>query len=263
VDESRRIAYLEQMGVPVWYATRPLEGALETPLSDPVLVSEYAGSEVETPNSIREFSAIGLPQDTSLPSISEPVSHTIKMDGKSLSLEPIGEAPIKTDASGSAPPAVKLNDSPQLHFSFAKIPLANGILLLAELGDENAPGFSAAETRLLTAITASLQSHPLSQQGLDSQLVKWPQLKGKGMRSDAQAAGDFLFAYLEAQRRRSNFDVLLLLGDSLKRALLGTPDSDGARLKELSVIAGCSLMKMLQQPSEKSVLWCDIKHLKN
>jgi len=260
VDESRRIAYLEQIGIPVWHAMRPLEGALEMPLYNPVPASDFANTEAETLKPVSVSNETDLSLDVTQPGVAEQVSEAIKIGDESLNSESGGKAPVKSDGPGSATSTSNLIDTSQLHFAFAKIPLANGILLLAELGDENAPGFSAAETRLLTAIIVSLHSHPMSQEGLDSQLVRWPQLKGKGVQSHAQAAGDFLSAYLEAQQQRSNFDALLLLGDNLKNVLLATPGDDG--FKGPRVIAGCSLITMLQQTNEKSVLWRDIKLLK-
>lgn len=260
MDESRRIAYLEKIGIPIWHAIRPLEGALETPLYNLAPASDFASVEAEAlkPGSVSKQT--DLPKNTAPPGIVEQASKVIKIGDESLSSESGGKAAIKNNGPGSATSTSNSIDLSQLRFAFAKIPLANGILLLAELGDENAPGFSAAETRLLTAIIVSLHSRPMSQEGLDSQLVRWPQLKGKGVQSHVQAAGDFLSAYLEAQQQRSNFDALLLLGDNLKKVLPGTQGDDG--FKGPKVIAGCSLITMLQQTNEKSVLWRDIKFLK-
>jgi len=260
VDENRRIAYLEQIGIPVWHAVRPLEGALESPVYDPVRVSGLESTEAEVLKPLSISNETDLSIDTLQPSITKQVSEAIRVVDEPLRPESGGKAPITNDGLGRVTSDANLINAVQQPFAFAKIPLANGILLLAELGDENVPGFSAAETRLLTAIIVSLHSHPMSQEGLDSQLVRWAQLKGNGVQSHAQAAGDFLSAYLEAQQQRSSFDALLLLGDNLKKVLLGFSGSDG--FKGPRVIAGCSLMTMLQQANEKSVLWRDIKFLK-
>lgn len=261
MDESRRIAYLEKMGIPIWHAVRPLAGALEAPLYDAASASEFVNTEVATIKPSSASNETDLPLDAAQPSVAEQRSEVVKIGDESLSSESRAKVAIKNDGPGSVASTSNLIDSSQLQFAFAKIPLANNVLLLAELGDEDAPGFSAAETRLLTAIIVSLQSRPMAQEGLDSQLVRWPQVKGKGVQSHAQAAGDFLSAYLEAQQQRSNFDALLLLGDNLKKVLLGSQGDAG--FKGAKVIAGCSLITMLQQSKKKSALWHDIKFLKN
>ena len=260
MEEGKRIAYLERLGVPVWYATQPLEGALATPLCDL--------EEMFEPSSTNDFPKTNDANDKSgdtpnrhakqdiTESLSSPVPLVQEHPSESIFPQASNDDANKSHA------VQKLKSSAQLHLSFAKISLGKKLLLLVELGDEKAPGFSAAETRLLSAVLTALNLFPDTQGSLDSQVVRWPQLKGQGLPTDAQAAGEFLFAYLEAQHQRSSFDVLLLLGDKLKEAYYYLDDSRVTGARKYSVTTGSSLYSLLQQPSKKAALWGSIKHFR-
>ncbi|MBV1872028.1 MAG: hypothetical protein KUG83_05725 [Gammaproteobacteria bacterium] len=243
MDEQRRVAYLNGIGIPVWFATNPLEGALPTPVMT-------FDTQVEVP----VCDDAPCQQETHPRALISPVS------------EIRGEAPLlgarieaQVDKPVEEPPRALITHS--LHISFAKICVEGGILILAELGDDRAPGFSATESRLLRGILNAINLSPSSQGSLDSQVARWPQSKGNNLPTDTKAAGEFLHAYLDAQAQRSNFEVLLLLGDKLKEAYVFSEEEQGPKLTVNSKIMGSSLLGMLQTPSKKAELWDNIKHL--
>ncbi|MBV1870022.1 MAG: hypothetical protein KUG76_03860 [Gammaproteobacteria bacterium] len=248
MDEQTRVAYLDRIGIPVWFATNPLEGALPTPvmmLKAQLEVPACDDASRQQENHPHPFiGPASVTRDEKL--ISEP---------RLLDAHTEGRVDIPVEEASRALKALPL------HISFAKICVKGGVLILAELGDDRAPGFSAAESRLLRGILNAINWSPSSQGSLDSQVARWPQSKGNNLPTDTKAAGEFLHAYLDAQAQRSNFEVLLLLGDKLEEAYAFSEEDQGPKLTGHRKITGSSLLGMLQMPSKKAELWNNVKHL--
>jgi hypothetical protein len=259
MDESRRRAYLERLGVSLWWSKVPLPGALSSTIS---FAEKVDVGEVETaPTSTLSARAI-LP--TATVSKTEP-----KHPRRALSeyLNPVVQTTQKFEIRAKDEIVNKTQDAASLSltllpFAFCKVQLQNGFLLLVELSDVTAPGLSAEESRLLAAILQAIHTTTVGERGFGAQQIRWPLKAGQVQFATFDAARDFMRAYLAAEYQRSPFGGLLLLGNTLTKLCLDDAQEPSVVNNALKVIAGESLKALLEHPYKKAELWQQIKILR-
>lgn len=259
MEESRRRAYLERLGVSLWWSKAPLPGALPSTIS---FAEKVDGCEVETElTSMDSVRAI-------LPAENAPKTET-KHPRSALSedLDPVVQNTQKFEIRAKDEIANKTQNTASLSlnllpFAFCKIQLQNGFLLLVELSDVTAPGLSAEESRLLAAILQAIHTKTVGERGFDAHQVRWPLKAGQVQFATFDAARDFMRAYLAAEYQRSPFGGLLLLGNTLTKLCLDDAQEPSVVNKALKVIAGESLKALLEHPYKKAELWQQIKILR-
>lgn len=251
MDESKRRAYLERLGLSLWRPKAPLPGAL------PAIF--WQEKPEETASELNPAAPVHVPS-------SKP--HIQKLENAlpraALTVKP--ELDIKTaylvDSAVATPGSSQRAPVSLSAVTFCKIPLQNGFLLLAELSDSAAPGLSAAEIRLLTAILLAIRTGPLHESGFGAFQVRWPPRAGREQLSSLESARDFLRAYLEAEYQRAPFGGLLLLGDKLIQLYQAGLLADPLNQANIKVMVGESLATLMQRPYSKALLWQQIKFLR-
>lgn len=254
LNETRRLAYLECMGISVWRSAEQLSGTASAPahkdmdVVKPVDLSGPIFEEIEKNADETQYTA-----------------HQSKSQPTYKTRSP-GE--VDTTPGESALPAVQLSkpglittSEKAFKFAFAKIPLQRNILLLAQLAENRAPGFTGREMRLLLAVLRSIDIEPVSHGSLDSQVVRWPQTSLRSITGNRDAAKDFIDAYLKGQAQRFSFQTLLVFGYDLGN-LIKDDSFPAGRDGIVSIIREHSIGVLLREPEKKSALWQSIKVLK-
>lgn len=248
MDEHRRRAYLEHLGVALWQSKTPLPGALPSVLLEETFVARELEQEPITRHAITSSKSASLKVENTSPTSLLRTTLTPEFDKKpGLMADRISVQDANQPTTTSIPA-----------FCFCKIPLRNGFLLLAELSDSTAPGLSAAEIRLLKAILLAIQTDPLHESAFDAFQVRWPPRTGREQLSSLESARDFLSAYIDAEQQRAPINGLLLLGDNLiklnREGLITSP----LQKAHIKVMGGESLRTLMAQPYSKALLWQQI-----
>lgn len=259
MDESRRRAYLERLGISLWGSKAPLPGALPSTIS---FAEKVDGCEVETELTSMDSVRAILPAENApktepkhpRSALSEYLNPVVQNTQKF-------ETPAKDELVNTTHDAASLPLT-LLPFAFCKVQLQNGLLLLVELSEVTAPGLSAEESRLLTAILQAIHTRTVGERGFGAQQIRWPLKAGQVQFATFDAARDFMRAYLAAEYQRSPFGGLLLLGNTLTKLCLDDAQEPSVVNNALKVIAGESLKALLEHPYKKAELWQQIKILR-
>ena len=243
-----RLAYLDRMGITVWYARHNSTVDFKNPVSD------IKSDEVMPPQRIADTSlrlALDQSEANRIEQATSPVTIISPTGSTGSAVSAVIERTSQKEPSGVP-----------VRFCFMTIKLSNGYLLLAELGDPAAGDLSIPESRLLGAIILALGLQTEQVNANARKLVNWPQLAGLTPAAGMKEAQEFVAAYLESQLRRKNASGLLLLGDMLDTLCLGDIQAPSIESKQIAVINGHSLQSLLVDPHKKAALWHTIKHLR-
>ncbi len=255
VEKTRRLAYLEALGIESWVFQQPglqskgtiSNGTTTVDNIEPTVASLVAVNESQN-HRLRSFWSAdpkSSPEVTASADTNSPPSPEEQSSGEG--------------ASVAAETENKSSTSVDAHFAFVSFYTTQGTLVLAELGDSDAPGLSASESALLEAILFALQQKPAIDQPLDAELFAWPALVGAHQDRGVEAATQAVKALINGKINRHNLQRLLLLGAGVTqqaKAFL-------ADKVDINVVATLSLSDMLFNPALKARVWRDIQGFVN
>lgn len=254
MEKTRRLAYLEALGIESWVFQQPAlqskgaisNGSITAGNIEPAVESLVAVNESQNYQSLSFSSADPAPS----PEV------TVNADANSSPHEVSsswGEALVGAETEN------KSSTSVDAHFAFVSFYTTQGTLVLVELGDSDAPGLSASESALLDAILFALQQKAAIDQPLDAELFAWPALVGAHQDRGFEAATQAVKAFINGKINRHNLQRLLLLGTGVtqqaKEFLAGKVG--------INVVATLGLSDMLFDPALKARVWRDIQSFIN
>lgn len=259
--EIKRLAYLKALGIESWYAPTPLPGALPSPELDWMMYSGEALPEViadETnTESVSDFSQT---DSVSLDEGAEVSFDAAKLDAttSSSSRENLSNQQRDIPQPDVKPEAVSSNSTP-LVFTLHVTHIEGKGVILADLQDPEAPGFSSEEFHLMDALLFALG---WDQAKSINTLFKWPYTPNKNIPQGTVEANQAISAYLRNLIGDSD-SRLVLLGQHAMEVVSGKFGEFEAVIKASNEefsdaernLVSYSLNEFINKPSLKKHLW--------
>lgn len=258
--EIKRLAYLKALGVESWYAPAPLPGAAPSPELDWFMYSGETLDEAEADQVNSEATLSSLEVDLS--SSEKSVSNKIEAPAQLISVE--SRSPVEDKREEHQPNSDNESTAPTsepLVFTLHLTQVEGKGLILADLQDPEAPGFSSEEFHLMEALLFSLG---WDQVKLNNTLFKWPYTPNKNIPQGAVEANQAITAYIDNLVGKESGKLILLGRYAMEMVtgkfgefdtLIATPNDAE---KE---IVSYSLNELINQPSLKRHLWQRLSRL--
>ncbi len=204
--ESRRLAYLDALGIPQFVARENIEGAPTLPelADDQIWALQDEPLERAQPVEVVPSPAVEEAQPSREPEISEPIQADSNADvplqqnsvPPQLDVSKLGLDQERVKPVAGTPAAGKPVQSVE-RFSLAIVTVPEQFRFIVQLGVADAPGLSAAEYRMLSDILQAL-GYPNWLNQNAAQSFQWPIVNNPRIAKDRTAARDGLVGFFSS-----------------------------------------------------------------
>ncbi len=216
LHEGERLAYLQALGITQYVPLHPVDRALQLPVW--VEIEEAAADVAVEPSpdvpldmqpeqTTVAAETTTVSEEPATTNVAESVSRVVETLSSDIPKLDLSRVKLEDDIR-STPVAKKI---PLQRFTLGVLSLPNGLRLLVELGQPDAPGLSAIEFRMLSDLKLALNlREDISESSL--KLFRWPLVKNPRIAADVSGARDALLAFLAAAQAEQKAAKLLFLG---------------------------------------------------
>lgn len=280
--ESRRRAYLDALGIPLYHPRQQLPGAL--PSARLSSVPPARAAEVAAPASAALSPAPPRPADGPVPGPSRAAAQEtvqrVPLQGAAMETSPsraaqavLAQSPTTTASRAEdpddAPAEVGESSSAQeeaVAFTFAFVPVSEQIAVINELPTAGAPALTPGSRQLLARILTAL-TLPVQERNLSSQSFVWPSPDLPVTEQGAAPARELLKGFLARRFRIRPVRYLLVLAEQGAPYLFpaGFAISEGQLFQhpdfDVQVLVTRSLEAMEAVPALKRDVWSALQPL--